>query len=114
MKLYRSEADVLRSIKALLKARGILCFRMQSGDRFGSYKGKTWRIMGNPSGTADILCFIPKDGYPTPVWIEAKSSIGKQAPGQKQFQEIVEREGHSYLLVRSSQDVETWLTSFGY
>jgi hypothetical protein len=114
MNLKRSEADVMRSVKALLKATGILSFRMNSGDRFGSYKGKVWRIMGNPTGTADLLCFIPKEGYVLPLWIEAKSSIGKQSPEQKQFQEMVENEGHSYLLARSAEDLHEWLTRIGY
>lgn len=97
----------MRSVKALLKARGVLSFRMQAGDRFGSYKGKVWRIMGNPAGTADLLCFYA--GF-NPLWIEVKSSVGKQTPVQKQFQEIVERQGHIYLLARSASEVEAFLS----
>lgn len=104
MKLKRSEADVKRSVQELLKSLGIMTFRMNAGDRFGSHNGKTWKIAGHPAGTADILCFVN-----SVLWIETKSSTGKQSPEQKQFQGIVENSGHTYLLVRSADEVSNWL-----
>lgn len=104
-KIKRPEKDVLRAVEAFLKARGMLCFRMNSGATFLSYKGKMRCIRGNPSGTADLLTFIGS----LPVWAECKSSEGKQSEIQKQFQAMVEKEGHVYLLVRSAAEVEDWI-----
>lgn len=118
----RSEADIKKSIMEYLKARGVIAFRMNAGDRYvKSAKGKMYRIMGHPSGTADILAFPPgswvsfeglKPGetrrgvtLPLILWIEAKSSTGKQSEEQKLFQRIVEGLGHRYILARSADDV---------
>ncbi len=46
---------------------------------------------------------------PWPVWVECKSSTGKQSEDQKIFQTAVEMIGHVYLLVRSSDELLEWL-----
>lgn len=111
----RSEADVKRAVMDLLKARGIMSFRMNAGDRFGSYKGRTWKIAGHPTGTADILAFLPLGvdyvGCHNQfiLWIETKSSIGKQSSEQIVFERMVKDQGHDYILARSAFDVQDWL-----
>jgi hypothetical protein len=122
MNLKRSEASVKSSVQKLLKARGSLCFRMNSFDQIIVEGKKRRRIMGNPSGTADILVFgrqrwgekssggvVEKLYRIMPLWIECKSSTGKQSREQRQFQELVERENHTYLLVRSADELNSWL-----
>jgi len=115
----RSEADVKRAVVELLKARGVLCFRMNAGDQIVVHGKSRHRVMGNPSGTADILCF-PQRTYsadrsnatwqePEIVWLELKSPTGEQSAEQKQFQQMVEDEGHTYLLIRSAAELEEWL-----
>lgn len=113
------ESDTLKAILQYLEMRGILYFRMNSGDRFGSYKGKTWRIRGHQKGTADILVFkkesiylgrnlgtIPEYiEYPLVCWVECKSALGKQSLEQKQFQQRVEEWGHIYIVARNIDDV---------
>lgn len=107
----RSEAQILTSVLALLKARGIFAMRMNAGDRFGFYKGKKWRIRGQPPGTADILS-IPYIGtgkfrHPgfLPVWLECKREGGKQSVDQIVFQKMVETYGHQYFVVTSAEQV---------
>lgn len=101
------EADTKRAIMQYLKLRKILHFRMNSGNQFLSYKGKTRCIRGHEKGTADILVFTKDecDYNDYPVWLEVKTSTGKQSPDQKAFQEMVELEGHAYHIVRSLDDV---------
>ncbi len=123
MTIKRSEADVKREVLRLLKCRGLISFVMNAGSTFLSHKGKMRCIRGNPAGTADLLVFVNHpffntstgrfDRFPSPLWLECKSSEGKQSPVQKQFQQMVKREGHTYLLVRSAEEVEIWLKANG-
>ena len=54
-KTLTGEAAVKRAITDLLDAERIPYWPMNAGDRFGTYKGKTWRIRGQQPGTADLL-----------------------------------------------------------
>src|SRR5512146_3091745 len=49
------ESLVLKAVTDLLSAERIPHWRMNAGDRFGSYRGKRWRIRGHAPGTADLL-----------------------------------------------------------
>lgn len=121
----QSEAQIKRAVQDLLKARGIMCFRLNSGNFFASYKGKTRRIMGNPSGTADLLAVFNRKmrlilngiamGFAEElcqelVWIELKRVGARQSPEQKVFQQMVEKEGHTYLLIHSAAELNDWLS----
>lgn len=118
----RSEKDIQAGIVAVLKAHGILAFRMNTGAMAGSHKGKPWYVRFGFPGMADILAFplqiaaLTPSGpvrAPLPLWIECKSSRGKQNPDQEHFQLIVEQDGHSYLLARSVSDVLQWIKENG-
>ena len=115
----RKEADVLSSVRALLKARGILHFR-RNVTKIRDERGK-WTEFGTP-GEADILAIVKKAFprncvggkvadlvAPTPVFIECKGDQGKQSGAQILFQTTVEQYGCTYLLVRSAMEVEDWL-----
>ena len=53
--------------------------------------------------------FAIKDGIV--IWIEVKSSTGKQSPGQKKFQSDIEEAGGNYLLARSVEDVDRYISN---
>jgi hypothetical protein len=97
-------SDLITPIMAILKQRGILCFRMQSG-RIKS-RGGGWMSL-SPAGTADILCFSPRGHV---MWIETKALKGRthkeQRDAQETFRARVELYGHIYLLVRGIAEVE--------
>jgi hypothetical protein len=100
----RPEREVLKSIMQLLKARGILHFRMNSGV-MRNPKGQPVRF-GTP-GCADLLVLMWRDHIGiVPLWVEVKSSTGTQSKDQKLFQHIVEDYGHHYLVAWSAQDVQ--------
>lgn len=94
---------------------------MNAGDRYGTHKGKTWRIKGHEPGTADILaaphltCATPYEWhYPAFLWIECKRPDGgKQSDEQIAFQAAVEKHGHYYALASSVDDVIEVLRNLG-
>lgn len=99
-KMCKPEAGVQRAILDLLAAERILAFRMNSGVM---RIGRRFVRFGVP-GMADVLAFPG-----CVLWIEAKAAEGRQSAEQASFQRQVEREGHSYIVARSSDDVLQWL-----
>lgn len=43
------------------------------------------------------------------VAIELKTPIGRQSKEQKQYQQLVERKGGTYVVIRSVDDARAWL-----
>lgn len=116
MKKLNGEASVKKAVEDLLKWEHIPYWRLNSGDRYGIYKGKTWRIRGCEAGTADILAApnLPMGitGIPEPVflWIEAKRPDGGTwSKEQQEFADTVRNRGHYYLLVKDVSELQTWL-----
>jgi hypothetical protein len=105
------ESGVLAEILQCLRNHRILCFRMnvgvhQVGSRFIRYGVK---------GMSDVLAFPHRDHPfpPRPLWIEAKAAKGKQTSEQHIFQQVVELDGHWYLVCRSYEELEAYLRSKG-
>ena len=104
-----TESQIVRQILDYLAAEHIFAFRLNTsaikiGDRF-------FRAHSLGPGAADLLA-IPKPKYYgcdlyhfLPAWIECKTTIGKQSPEQKSFQQYVESLGHDYILARSVDDI---------
>jgi len=114
LKIPRKEGDVQRSVIELLKRLSVLAFRMNSGKFALEHKGKQRFFRAGCPGMADVLAFpwvkwSVDVKAPMPLWIEVKSSRGKQTEDQWLFQRLVERDGHSYLLARSAHEVYSWL-----
>lgn len=108
------ESGVLRACLDLLAVEHIWHVRMNSGAFLPHGKGKGIVRAGRP-GLADILAsaITRQLGTAAFIWIECKSDTGQQSQDQKEFQAEVQREGHIYLLVRSSDDLKNFLTRFG-
>jgi hypothetical protein len=45
------------------------------------------------------------------VAVEIKTATGRQSPEQRMFQQLVERKGGVYVVLRSVEDAITWLES---
>ncbi len=104
-KIKTSEAHVLKSICMYLKLRGYFFWRAPN---VGVYDQKR-RVFRTPQfvmkGVPDIFCMA----FPNaPVWfaIECKSTIGRQSPDQKYFQQQFEKYTGVYLLARGIEDVQ--------
>jgi hypothetical protein len=102
----RKESDILSSCLRYLKARGIICFRMQVG---AMKRGNRYVPFGT-KGQADILCFPSVKGpcgfrHPHPLWVETKRIGCHQTAEQKRFASVVSAEGHSYIVVHSAEEL---------
>lgn len=113
MRITPSEAETQRAILELLAAHNIFAGRLNTGAGFANGRPIQHHSFGK--GCADILAFpsFRTDEYNdlviTPTWIEVKSPKGQQSPEQRSFQLHVESLGHTYLLVRSIDDILKWL-----
>jgi len=83
-----TESEIKRLIKDYLKIRGWYSFSILQG--IGAHKG-----------IADIYAIKGGRG----IWIEVKSSRGKQSADQIEFQKNIEYHGGEYLLVRCLDDL---------
>ncbi len=108
------ESSTLHACIDLLTAERIWFRRMNTGaiklgDRFVRFGQK---------GDADILAsvrLLDSGGnyIAYPLWIETKSSSGKQSEAQKLFQREVEAQQHGYLLVKDVDVLRNWLRAKG-
>jgi len=119
-----SESEVKYAVNEYLetiKAMGKLWFcRLNAGDFIEERGGSRRRIKGAGKGTADFIVIqggevqmfhaIQKSIHAIhPIsfvtFIECKSSIGKESPEQKEFEELVTKLNCRYAIVRSVDDV---------
>jgi len=83
------ERDIQRQIKEYLQWQGWFCVKIHQS--LGSYRG-----------IADLYAI--RDGRS--IWIEIKTSAGRQSDDQRQFQADIEGHGGTYIVARSVEDVE--------
>jgi len=108
MKVKVPERAVLSQIMQYLKLQGCLVYRMNTGASvFQNAEGPRRFVRFGIRGMADVLAFT-RSG--TVVWVEAKSSTGRQSDTQRVFQEEVEAFGHVYVLANS---VDVVIEMFG-
>ena len=102
MKIKISEKDVVRQVIDYLTIKHYLFIRNNTG-AFKTESGGFYRF--GSVGSPDILVFHKNDFY----GIECKSSIGKQSPAQKEFQEKFDNAGGIYLLIKSLEELKDYL-----
>ena len=92
---------------------GRLVFLRLNAGAFPTQSGRWAR--GCPAGTADILVIKSEEpcyhcrafSYNTVIFIELKSAKGKQTLDQKRFQEMVEKQGSEYHIIRDFEELKT-------
>ena len=87
--LKEKESDIQAAIRDYLRLKGWLVIKIHQS--LGSYKG-----------IADLYAL--KNG--AHVWIEVKTSRGRQSKDQVKFQADVEAHGGLYIVARGIEDVE--------
>lgn len=110
MRLAATERDIQAAILDLLTVEGIFAFRVNSAAfAIDSIIGKRRFIRAHSlgAGAADIRADVRLPHFPAhvPLWLEVKTGTGRQSLEQVSFQEFVERHGHVYAVVRSTDDV---------
>jgi len=116
-KLQHTEKDVARAIKGMLtlmEAAGKIEHhdRLNAGSTYGLYDKRGTRRAINMCrpGTPDHYVIL-NDG--TMLWIEAKSSTGKQSDHQAEFERKVNcLPGHHYIIATSVTDVINFIDKF--
>jgi len=102
MKVKVPERAVLSQVIQYLRLRGCLVFRMNTGANvFQNTDGRRRFVRFGTPGMADVLAFTTR----SVIWVECKSSTGRQSDAQRVFQRQVEEYGHTYVLARSVGDV---------
>jgi hypothetical protein len=109
-RIHVSESDVLPSILAYLNAKRIFAYRTNSG---AMKRGERYIKFNGVKGCADITGVLPMPcGCGVALFIETKSSTGRQTKEQKDFQSEVERDHAIYILARSIDDVERGIRAY--
>jgi hypothetical protein len=63
-------------------------------------EGRIFKAMGVRAGVPDLLLLLPNKQFPF-MGIELKTAKGRQSDTQKEYQQIFERAGAKYVIVRS-------------
>jgi hypothetical protein len=101
-----TEAMVQRSIVEYLRLRNILFFsvlnELAGGGKQAQIRMKKAVGMGLLAGVSDLVVVLEN----AVIFMEVKSESGRQSKNQRWFQSVVERLGHTYVVVRNVADVE--------
>ena len=106
--LRPSEADVLAAALQFLAAYGIPAWRNNTG-AFVNVRGRLVRF--GKEGSSDITGIDPRTGRR--IEIECKAPGKKLREGQRQFLDMVNRNGGIGLCVHSSEELEAGLKEAG-
>jgi len=78
-------------------------FAVPNGGKRTEFVAKKMKAEGTKRGVPDICVPIPKNNY-CGLWIEFKSSTGRQSEEQKDFQKFLEINGYAYKICRTSAE----------
>ena len=98
----KEETEIQNAIRVVLSEIGIV--KRNNVGTFYTFDGRPIAI-GIP-GEADLTLF--QNGGKT-VFIEVKTPKGKQNKWQKHFQNVVERRGYEYIIMRSVDDARRYI-----
>lgn len=108
-----SELAIHCAIADLLQSKGLLSliwFHVPNGEERPGAVGAKLKRMGVRPGVADFALTLP-DGRS--AYLEVKSDRGAPSPDQDAFRADCERIGTPYAVVRSSEEAEQVLWSWG-
>ena len=106
------EDRIQASIVKYLRSVGIFCHSIpnEGAGRNGAIRTAQLITMGLFPGVGDLVVWWPTGiGY-----LEVKTATGRQSERQKHFQEMCENHGIPYAVVRSVEDVQTYMDLMGF
>lgn len=77
-----------------------------AGEKLSIAQATRRKRMGYTPGSPDIMILEPMGQYHG-LFVEMKSSIGKQSPAQKVFESMAVSRGYKYILCNSTIDAVT-------
>jgi len=89
--------------RAILKKFGILERVFGMIKKAAGYFGMVAKAMGLQAGRSDMVLYLKGKAF----MIEWKTPKGKQQGKQKDWQELIEKQGFSYFIVRSLDEFKT-------
>ena len=105
-KVKEKESTIQKAVLDWLKYNNLLAVRLNNIPV--PVKGGGFRPVAM-KGLPDAHVDYPFLGVPISVWIEFKTSTGKLSEHQKNFKDKVESYGGFYCIVRSIDDMESYL-----
>lgn len=88
-----------------------LIFSIPNGGYRRPIEAKIMKAEGAVSGTSDVIFLIPSGIYSS-LCIEFKAPGGKQTDLQKSWQELAEKHGNKYVIVRSFDAFRTEIQNY--
>lgn len=88
-----------------------LYFSCPNGGYRKPIEAKILKAEGQVSGVSDTILLIPKDPYSS-LCIEFKAGNGKQSAYQKSWQDLAEKHGNKYVIVRSFDEFRTEIQNY--
>ena len=86
-------------------------FAIPNGGNRNLITAMTMKREGVLAGVADLFLAYPSKGSHG-LWIEMKTSKGRQSPEQKHFQTDMEKHGYKYVVCRSFQDFKEEIENY--
>ena len=84
-----------------------------NGGKRNAREGARFKAMGTRAGFADLIFLFPANGYHG-LFIEMKTKqkTSRQSKTQKEFQEIVEKQGYKYVICRAFDEFRHTILSY--
>lgn len=90
---------------------GKLLIAIPNGGYRNALEAMIMKREGVVAGVADMVLFLPSKNYST-LQIEMKTSKGKQSALQKDWQKLVEKYGHKYVVCRSLEEFKQIINDY--
>ena len=97
-----TETELVRACLELLKLRGVLCWRQNTGALPQIYRGKKRYIRFGVKGMSDIVGILPGGRI---ICVECKLPGGKLSEDQERFLRLVAQQGGLALVVRDLDEL---------
>ena len=80
-----------------------MCFCVPNGGFRNFKEASRMKAEGVVAGASDIILLVGRNGY-NALCIELKAEKGRQTDLQREWQEVAEKYGNKYIIVRSLED----------
>lgn len=97
---HRIQSTCVRWFRLQYRTQSKLLFAIPNGGRRDIVTAAKMKEEGVVAGVADLFLAIPCNGYHG-LWIEMKTSKGRQQTTQKEFEKSVLEQGYQYKVCRS-------------